>query len=82
MKKNTLEINNIITNLKLLTPVRDREYIRLVWAITNHVAIQSTINKEQEIKIMADLRSFISELNEKYPISLDNTEKYESHFVV
>lgn len=80
MKKNIQEINSILTILKLVAPVREREYIRMIWAITNHVAIQSSISKEQEIRIMTDLHRFLGELNEKYPISVDATERCESHF--
>ena len=79
MKKNIQEINNILAILKLVAPVRDREYIRMIWAITNHVAIQSSIGKEQEIQIMTDLHRFLRELNEKYPVNLDTTERCESH---
>ena len=80
MKKNIIEINNILATLKLLTPVHDRDYVRMVWAITNHVAIQSSISREQEVKIMMDLHSFINELNKKYPIHSDTIEKYENQF--
>ena len=79
-EKNIIEINNILATLKLLTPVRDRGYVRMVWAITNHVAIQSSISREQEVKIMRDLLSFINELNKKYPIDSDTIEKYENQF--
>ncbi|KXI24238.1 hypothetical protein AS132_02615 [Photobacterium sanguinicancri] len=80
MKKNTQEINNILAILKLVAPVREREYIRMIWAITNHVAIQSSISKEQEIQIMTDLHRFIGELNGKYPINVDASERCENHF--
>ncbi|MEZ8717854.1 hypothetical protein AB6D81_17895 [Vibrio splendidus] len=80
MKKNIQEINNILAILKLVAPVREREYIRMIWAITNHVAIQSSISKEQEIQIMTDLHRFIGELNGKYPVNLDTAERCESHF--
>lgn len=80
MKKNIIEVNNILANLKLVAPVREREYIRMIWAITNHVAIQSSISKEQEIQIMTDLHQFLGELNGKYPINLDVTERCENHF--
>ncbi|EKL9827752.1 hypothetical protein NDJ14_10625 [Vibrio alginolyticus] len=80
MKKNIQEINNILAILKLVAPVREREYIRMIWAITNHVAIQSSISKEQEIQIMTDLHRFVGELNGKYPINVDATERCENHF--
>ncbi len=80
MKKNIIEINNILATLKLLTSVHDRDYVRMVWAITNHVAIQSSISREQEVKIMMDLHSFINELNKKYPINSDTIEKCENQF--
>lgn len=80
MKKNIQEINNILAILKLVAPVREREYIRMIWAITNHVAIQSSISKEQEIQIMTDLHRFLGELNGKYPINLDATERCENYF--
>ncbi|WP_146165416.1 hypothetical protein [Vibrio splendidus] len=79
MKKNIQEINNILASLKLAAPVRDREYIRMIWAITNHVAIQSSISLEQEVCIMTDLHKFIGDLNAKYPIESESTEQYEGH---
>lgn len=80
MKKNILEVNNVLTSLKQVAPVREQEYIRMIWAITNHVAIQSSIGREKEIQIMMDLRQFLCELNGKYPISLDTTDRCENHF--
>lgn len=80
MRKNIQEINNILAILKLIAPVREREYIRMIWAITNHVAIQSSISKEQEVRIMTDLHRFLGELNGKYPINVDATERCENHF--
>ncbi|TOO77985.1 hypothetical protein CGH28_18480 [Vibrio parahaemolyticus] len=80
MKKNILEINSILTTLKLVAPVREREYIRMIWAITNHVAIQSSIGRDQEICIMTDLHKFIGELNVKYPVEHESIEECEEHF--
>ncbi|WP_143081543.1 hypothetical protein [Vibrio barjaei] len=77
MKKNILEINNVLTSLKNVASTKDREYIRLIWAVTNHIAIQSSLGREQEVSILTDLRSFIDELNAKYPIERDITEKCE-----
>lgn len=80
MKKNIREINIILTSLKLVAPVREREYIRMIWAITNHVAIQSSIGREQEICIMTDLQKFIGDLNAKYPVEHESIEQCEGHF--
>lgn len=77
MKKNILEVNNVLTSLKNVASTKDREYIRLIWAITNRIAIHSALGREQEICILTDLRSFIDELNAKYPIEQDITEKRE-----
>lgn len=77
MKKNILEVNNVLTSLKTVSSAKNREYIRLIWAIINRVAIHSALGREQEISILTDLRSFIDELNAKYPIEQDITEKRE-----
>ena len=79
MKKNIIEINNILATLKLLTPVHDRDYVRRIWAITNHVAIQASKGRDEEVEIMIDLQQFINMLNEKYPVCYDDKEGLESH---
>ncbi|MGF1758308.1 hypothetical protein L4D76_10250 [Photobacterium sagamiensis] len=81
MKKNILEVNNILTSLKQIAPTREREYIRLIWSITNHIAIHSANGKEQEIEVMTDLRQFIELLNEKYPIGSDENIGYDSYLI-
>ncbi|MEF1253391.1 hypothetical protein [Vibrio sp. M260112] len=82
MKKNILEINNILATLKLLTPVHDRDYVRRIWAITNHVAIQASKGRDTETEIMTDLQQFINLLNEKYPVRHDDKEALESNLGV
>lgn len=77
MKKNILEVNNVLTSLKNVASAKDREYIRLIWAVTNHIRIQSSLGREQEVSILTDLRAFIDELNAMYPIEQDMTEKRE-----
>lgn len=73
MKKNVQEVNNILANIKRITPTRDQDYVRMVWAITNHIALHSVKGKEQEIEIMTDLRQFIDLLNQKYPVISDES---------
>ncbi|WP_158239955.1 hypothetical protein [Vibrio harveyi] len=51
----------------------------MIWAITNHVAIQASIGREQEICIMKDLHKFIGDLNAKYPVEHESIKHCEGH---
>lgn len=65
---NIIELNTILAEVKRNTPAHSREYVRLIWGITNHVEITAEKGRESEIQILMALRRFKDELNKNYPI--------------
>ncbi|NOH85639.1 hypothetical protein F0249_17730 [Vibrio sp. 03-59-1] len=80
MKKQILQIHQIVTAIKALSPAPERGFIRLVWAIIEHAVRQSQRGKMEEANIVNDIREFIDHLNDKYPLEADEFEGYENYF--
>lgn len=72
-------MHQILTAIKELSPVSERGFIRLIWAITEHAVRQSRRGKSEEVSIVNDIRQFVAHLNEKYPCDIDEFEGYEKH---
>lgn len=80
MKKQILLIHQTIAALKALSPVSERNFIRLIWAILEHTARQSKRGKTDEIGIVNDIRQFVEYLNDKYPSENVTSVGCENHF--
>lgn len=66
MKKQILHLHQIITAIKNVAPVHQREYITLIWAIVAHTARQASLGRKELVEIMTDVRLFVDKLNKKY----------------
>ena len=73
-------MHQILTTIKALSPVPERGFFRLLWAISEHALRQSRKGKAEEVSLVNDIRQFVSYLNEKYPIEADEIEGYEKNF--
>ncbi|WCE30064.1 hypothetical protein [Vibrio sp. SCSIO 43137] len=71
-------MQQVITAVKKLAPVNQREYITLIWAIVEHTAIQSLKGREEQNSILMDIREYVDLLNQKYPIEQDTERQCEN----
>ncbi|EGR0306721.1 hypothetical protein FMH14_21000 [Vibrio alginolyticus] len=69
MKKQILHLHQILSSVKALTPVNQRSFIVLIWAIVEHASRQSRKGKKEEASVIAEIRQFVEKLNQNYPLS-------------
>ncbi len=74
MKKEIYLTNQLMASVKeLVSDKNSGNYVRLLWAISNHGARQVLKGQDETCHFLSELRTFVHHLNHTFPVDSDDS---------